>query len=257
MIKNDSFGNYSHSNVSGQQPSYDPMKLKSFVTFNLYVGAATVIISIIFNFYILLAFIKRRRLITPFTVQIFNFVTINIVTLLVEGPLNIATFLNPHLFTIKPFCSVYKFGAWTFPSIALLQQMAIGFDRWLALLKPVWYRQKTVKFGVHVTLGLITYYFLLYLPLFIADCLHSRYIPVGARCDVHNVFVYYQIAVRLLTYYLPLCFTYVSYPILLIMVRHRRRKIVASATRGGKSTQVIKKTFWWSSITVSHPIFPK
>ncbi|OQV17387.1 hypothetical protein BV898_08492 [Hypsibius exemplaris] len=234
-----SHGNLSNSSI-GNIPHYDPMRLRSFVTFNLYVGALTVVLSILFNFYIILAFVRRPRLITSFTIQILNFVIIEFVTLIIEGPLNIATFLNPRLFTLKPFCAIYKFGAWTFPSLALLQQMAIGLDRWLALLAPVWYRQKTVAFGVKVTVGLCGSYFLLYLPLFIADVIHTSTVAVGARCDIHRVFVSYQIVVRMITYYLPLFFTYVSYPILLGMIRCRQRRIASSAnTRTDKTSMFV------------------
>ena len=210
--------------------------LPQLVTFCTYTGALTVLLSLFFNFLVLVTFFRRPRLITPFTVQCLNFVIIQLLTMLFDGPLNIAFTLNRRLFYNPTFCAFFKFGAWTFPALALLQQMAIGLDRWSAFLAPVWYRTKTIKHGVVVTLFIVAYYLVLYLPLFVIDT--ATGVPAGKRCEFHHAAVPYQVFVRSVTYYLPLAFMYVSYPCLLCLLRKRRlAKIHAMPMRASKCGQ--------------------
>ena len=194
--------------------------LPGLVTFCTYAGSITVFLSIIFNMLVVAAFFRRPRLITPFTVQFLNFVIILSVELLFDGPLNVLLVLNHDLFYNPVFCALYKFGAWTFPSLALLQQVAIGMDRWSALLRPHWHRAKTLGYGVRLTLSLALFYFSLYLPLFVVDTVAGA--PATVRCDIHHALQGYQVFVRMATYYFPLCFVYISYPLLLLAIRRRR-----------------------------------
>ncbi|OQV14609.1 hypothetical protein BV898_11228 [Hypsibius exemplaris] len=228
-------------NFSGMTFSFDVIKnnslfestsyrLPGLVTFCTYAGGLVLVLSILFNLLVILAFFRRPRLITSFTIQFLNFVIILLLTLLFDGPLNILCTLDSTLFFNPIFCALYKFGAWTFPSLALLQQMAIGLDRWSAMLAPVWHRTKTVRYGINVTMALVAYYLVLYLPLFAVDTVRGA--PDGKRCDYHHALRQYQVFVRIATYYLPLGFTYVSYPVLLVLLRKRRNgQIQAAAAR--------------------------
>ena len=208
----------------------DAYRLPGLVTFCTYAGGVILFLSVCFNFLVVMAFFRRPRLITSFTIQFLNFVIISLLTLLYDGPLNILCSIDNRLFFHPIFCAFYKFGAWTFPSIGLLQQMAIGIDRWTALLAPVWHRTKTVKYGIRMTLWIVLYYLTLYMPLFVVDTVTGP--PMGMRCDYHHAMRQYQVFVRTATYYLPLSFTYVSYPCLLILLRKRRNgQIQAAAAR--------------------------
>lgn len=202
--------------------------LPGLVTFASYAGTLILALSVCFDCLIVATFFRhRRRLITPFTVQFLNFVLLQLLLMLYDGPLNVMSHLDRDALLDPVFCGFFKFGAWTFPSLALLQQMAIGMDRWSALLVPVWYRTKTIRYGVRVTVVLVVFYFALYLPLFIADTMAG--VAAGQRCDLHHTLGYYQVVVRVATYYIPLCFTYVSYPLLLLALRNRRTSQIQDA----------------------------
>ncbi len=221
--------------IPGQYNNSLAYRLPALVTFATFAGLLTLILSVFFDLLIVGAFFRNPRLITPFTVQFLNFIVIQLVLLLYHGPLNIISHLDLTVFLNPTFCAFFKFGAWTFPSLTLLQQMIIGMDRWSALLSPVWYRAKKVKHGVRVTAGWVAFYLILYLPLFVIDTVTG--VPAGQRCDIHHVMESYQVVVRVVTYYLPLCFTYVSYPALLIALRKRKNnaQIHAAVIKTSKS----------------------
>ena len=165
--------------------------LLGLVTFCTLAGTITVFLFIIYNMLVVAAFFRRPRLITPFTVQFLNFVIILSVELFFDGPLNVLLFLNHDLFYNPGFCAFYKFGAWTFPSLAWLQQVVIGMDRWSALLRPHWHRAKTVGYDVRLTLSLAMSYFSPYLPLFVVDTVAG--VPDTVRCDIHHALQSYQV----------------------------------------------------------------
>ena len=229
-----------NSSLTDQRNTPLGYHLPGLVTFATYAGVLTLCLSLFFDFLILIAFFRRPRLITPFTIQFLNSVLIQLFLMLYDGPLSIASHINRNLLRNPIFCAIFKLGAWTFPSLALLQQMVIGADRWSALLAPVWYRGKTVRYGIQITLSMVVFYLVLYLPLFIADTVTG--VPVGQRCDIHHTLGYYRIVVRVLTYYFPLCFTYVSYPLLLMTLRKRRNaQIHAAVIRTSEcSTRVVQ-----------------
>ena len=189
-----------------------------------YVGIALTALAIMVNFAVLLTFsLYPRHLITPFTIHVVNMAIINFINAAVYQPLHLAVTLNRDLFRgNQPFCSTLKYLQWTTIGMTAFQQCVICIDRWLALLRPLWYRQKTIRFGLFATLVAFTYHQMWYLPLFIADV---AIITVGPRdfCYMTKAWPVYESVARIAGLLLPEVILTITYPFLLYLVYKQRR----------------------------------
>ena len=117
-----------------------------------------IIAAILIDIEILLTFVRRPRLITPFSIYVVNVIVINLVTATVYDPIMLQRNLNREWFRGNPsICGTYKYLQWTTISLSALQHCIICGDRWLAVLRPAWYRRKTVSFGVKAVLVALIY----------------------------------------------------------------------------------------------------
>ena len=157
--------------VSGfQQGNMTWYQLPKLITTGAYCSSGLVFAGIFLGIVILLTFIRRPRLITPFTIYVLNLTAINLITAATYDVMMLLRVLHRERFRGNvAFCGAYKYMQWTTLGACSMQHFIICVDRWLALLRPNWYRTKTVRFGVRMTLAAFVYQQLWYLPMFALD----------------------------------------------------------------------------------------
>ena len=196
-----------------------PSIFKATIT---YISLIVIVVAIFLDLCIVFAFLQKPRLLTPFNVHILSLTIQELLCAILVNPLIIQQNLFRDLYMTNPaHCAFQKYIEWTFGSLMLLQHDIICLDRWLALLRPTWYRTKTARFGVAATFCAVAYQQTWYLPLFVWDTRTVR--PVGTICRVTTALPGYQLAVRVATHFLPELLVFVSYPLLLYRVRRLRR----------------------------------
>ncbi|GAU94534.1 hypothetical protein RvY_06290 [Ramazzottius varieornatus] len=184
----------------------------------------TVLLATCFNIFILTTFAKFPKLLTPFTIHTVNLIIIDILGSLIYAPIHGLRSINRDLFRVTPLCSAHNYLHWVFPALALSQHAIICLDRWLALVAPVYYRQrKTVTSGIVATLCAVVYINAWLLPVFIADYYHEK--PPGEYCDNMRTWPLYRTVVRITTAFIPQGIMYFSYPVLTWLISKRRSKV--------------------------------
>ena len=163
--------------VSGfQQGNMTWYQLPKLITTAVYCSSGLVFAGIFLGIVILLTFIRRPRLITPFTIYVLNLTAINLITAATYDVMMLLRVLHRERFRGNvAFCGAYKYMQWTTLGACSLQHFIICVDRWLALLRPNWYRTKTVWFGVRATLAAFVYQQLWYLPMFALDIMQVNF----------------------------------------------------------------------------------
>ncbi|OQV24207.1 hypothetical protein BV898_02154 [Hypsibius exemplaris] len=169
-----------------------------------YLRIPVILIGVLANIEILITFIRRPCLITPFTIHILNLAVINLFTAALYEPFAIARYFYREISVgNRGLCGLVKYCQWTTGIMARLQHCLICFDRWLAIIFPIWYRQKKVSFGVKATLLALLYHHIWYLPLFITDLAQGIVTPT-TDCGFTLVLPQYQTVVRFTTTYIPI-----------------------------------------------------
>lgn len=136
--------------------------------------------AVIIDIFFITVFIRRPRLVTPFSIHILNLTILELLFILLLQPLDLLHNLDDSVYSRNlANCAYMKYVQWS-SSLVHLQYAVICLDRWLAILAPLWYRTKTPLFGVQATLCAVVYQQAWYLPLFIADTVHAR--PPGSYC---------------------------------------------------------------------------
>ncbi|OQV24125.1 hypothetical protein BV898_02077 [Hypsibius exemplaris] len=191
-----------------------------------YLRIPFVLIGVLANIEILITFIRRPRLITPFTIYILNLAIINLSSALVYEPFAIVRYFYREVsIGNKALCGFVKYCQWTTDGITRLQHGLICFDRWLAVLLPTWYRLKPVSFGVKVTLLALLYHQIWYIPLLIVDQVQGVVTPT-TDCGFTLVLPQYQMVVRTMTMYIPFTVLFGSYPLLFYKILKRRHLVI-------------------------------
>ena len=187
-------------------------------------GVAAVIAQLT-NVGILATFLFHRHLITPFIIHIVNLIAINTILLFIYIPLVLPRplmhkFLNEN----RLACAFMQYAMYGVAFINVLQDLVICCDRWLAYLRPIWYRNKKTKnFGIIGTMIAIAYFHLWYLPLNILNYTMPADVRAVLGCNTTPYVTYRQI-MMLAICYLPAPLLYGSFPMLLMLVRRRRRR---------------------------------
>ncbi|OWA52089.1 hypothetical protein BV898_16552 [Hypsibius exemplaris] len=162
------------------------IKVTTYGGFILTVAACLIYLEIV------IAFVRNRNLITPFSIHIVSMVAINLITTAVYDPIMLTRNLSREMFRGNySLCGLYKYLQWTTMSLSALQHGIICVDRWLAIVLPNWYRTKTIRFGVFSTVTVVVYQQLWYLPLFLTDVLLPRIGP-DDLCDYTKALLGYQ-----------------------------------------------------------------
>ncbi|OQV25658.1 hypothetical protein BV898_00593 [Hypsibius exemplaris] len=215
-------------------------KLPTFIRVTTYTGCVILFLATLFNILILVTFLRRpRRLIKPFTIHVVNNSCLEILTGALFCPMFLYRNFDREIYRQNGYCAAYKYLNWTMPAMLLLQHGIIITDRWLAILKPMWYREKkTVGFGVKSTIGVFVYLQVWFLPLFVADTISPK-IP-GQYCDDTAAWPRYQLVVRLMSSVVPVVLMDFSYPFLVFMVWKRKTAQIhtgAASGRGGRTAR--------------------
>ena len=127
-------------------------------------------------------------------------------------------FMSTKKINIFSVCGFFKYTSGTLPSLSILQHTIICLDRWLAIRRPLWYRTKTVKFGVLATLSAFVYQQALFLPVYIGDITS----PANQSCTVPQILSTHRVVTRFFTDQLPISFILFSYPMLLLEIWRRK-----------------------------------
>jgi 7 transmembrane receptor (rhodopsin family) len=214
-------------------------KLPLFIKLTTFCGCAVVLSATVLNLIVLITFLRRPRLITSFTIHVVNNTILEIIAASVFSPMFLYRNLDREIYRQNVYCAMYKYLNWTLPSMLLLQHAIISLDRWLAILAPLWYRdKKTTNMAIAATIGAFLYVQLWFIPLFIADTLRPKL--TGTFCDNTASWPRYQLAVRLATAILPVVLMDLSYPFLIFMVwKHTRPQVHAEPLVQNKT---VKKT---------------
>ncbi|OQV12432.1 hypothetical protein BV898_13308 [Hypsibius exemplaris] len=197
-------------------------------------GVGITSLACVLNLAILVVFYRGpRRLINPFSIHVINMTIINLLYAAINDPFALANLLHREAYYgNKYFCGAYNFFQWTLQiSMPGHQQLIICFDRWLALLVPVWYRTKTVKFGMTATLISLAYTLAWYLPIFITDITYTETMVIAypmRYCTYIKTLMGYQLVARFALTYVPRTLLVVLTPGLLYMVWKRRRKVLST-----------------------------
>ncbi|OQV12901.1 hypothetical protein BV898_12823 [Hypsibius exemplaris] len=201
-----------------------------------YIALIVIILAVFLDLCIIMAYVRRPRLLTAFNVHILLLTVQELLCAVLANPIVIQQNLSRNVYMTNPaHCSYQKYIEWTFGSLMLLQHDVICLDRWLALLRPSWYRTKTARFGVTATLCAFVYQQTWYLPLFVAEMM--REIVPDSICRTTVALPAYQLVVRIATHFLPELFVFLSYPMLLWRVwklrktRFHRLKTVRRGSR--------------------------
>ncbi|OQV17103.1 hypothetical protein BV898_08819 [Hypsibius exemplaris] len=184
------------------------------------ITAPFVAVNICMNVAIITTFLKRRRLITPFTVNIMALSFIGIIHGLVFYPqVTVRPIFDNWL--NQPFsCAVFQYTMWVIPALTLMQDVVICLDRWVALLAPMWYRSDNkLKYSLMATAIVIVWVHVWYLPLNILN-FHT---PMAARfgCD-STIYPVYRLVVGTMVTSIPQLLAYGSYVVLLGLLWRRR-----------------------------------
>ena len=222
--------NQSLPNLTLTDSPFDAIAQFTFPTLikvTTYIMICIVVTAVLLDLAILITFARHsHRLITPFTVHVVNMTVINLLVGALSEPLMYYRNLDREAFRGNvPLCSAFKYLQWSARSWSSLEHCIICGDRWLALLHPIWYRSKTVSFGMKATLLAVLYQQTWYLPLFISDVLH---VTDGDLCDFTAALMSYQHVTRATTFLLPQALLFLSYPFLVHKIRQRTRTMHAT-----------------------------
>ena len=145
-------------------------RLPLFIEMITFCGCAVVLVATLFNLAVVVTFARRPRLITTFTVNVLNNSVLGIFAAAVFSPMFLYRNLDREIYRHKGYCAVYKYLNWTLPSMLLMQHVIICKDRWMAILRPVWYRERqSVRMGFVSTGVAFLYVQVWYLPIFVTD----------------------------------------------------------------------------------------
>ncbi|OQV12415.1 hypothetical protein BV898_13291 [Hypsibius exemplaris] len=190
-----------------------------------YISLVVQVAAFLINASIILVYIRRPGLLKPFNVHFFILLIEDVFCGILLGSLQLQKHLLPGAidFTTRAACSYSKYTQWTAASWMLLQHVVICLDRWLALLRPNWYRTKTIKFGVLAAVFAVTFQMTLYLPLFLTDYYIVK--PAGMDCRITWALPNYQVFVRVVTMYIPQLIIFLSYPLFLFTLWFRHGRV--------------------------------
>ena len=171
----------------------------SVVTYTMVVAN---VLAVILNAAVLVTFIRRRRqLITPFGIHIFNTTLISLLAALTINPLVLYRSVKGNAFRgNSAMCGVYNYCLYSIFAASFDQNCIICLDRWLALVRPTWYRTKTIRFGITCALVALLYNQLIFLPLFIAEVVSYQSRDSSFVCNIVSWPIYRVVREFLMTY---------------------------------------------------------
>ncbi|OWA49809.1 hypothetical protein BV898_14344 [Hypsibius exemplaris] len=174
----------------------------------------------ILNSWVLSIFLRNlRRHVTPFTVYVLMNTILEMAMTASVAVTSVPQVIRRGVYLKPSWCDFFKYASWTLPSLLIILHSVICLDRWLALLRPLWYRTKTIKFGLCATFVGFLYHQLWYLPAFIIDSLKER--RPNQTCDTAITAITYRAVVKVFTDVLPEAAIVCSYPFLLYRVWRR------------------------------------
>ncbi|OWA55707.1 hypothetical protein BV898_20095, partial [Hypsibius exemplaris] len=92
-----------------------------------------------------------RRHVTPFTVYVLMNTILEMAMTASVAVTSVPQVIRRGVYLKPSWCDFFKYASWTLPSLLIILHSVICLDRWLALLRPLWYRTKTIKFGLCAT----------------------------------------------------------------------------------------------------------
>ncbi|OQV24164.1 hypothetical protein BV898_02114 [Hypsibius exemplaris] len=196
-----------------------------------YCGFAINAVAGLLNLFIMVVFLRCPRLITAFTVHVVSMTATNLGVCVMQFMLLVINVNTVVMFEGRVFCGFFKYFIWTMTSINALQQCVLCADRWLAVLWPFWYRNKSVSSGVKTSLAVFVVQQSIFLPLFVADMLKMKAQDTPRNYCVTTAWSSYQLVVRNVTFLAPEGFLIVNYPLLLGLIWKRRRNRLRSLRR--------------------------
>ncbi|OWA55309.1 hypothetical protein BV898_19692 [Hypsibius exemplaris] len=106
----------------------------------------------ILNSWVLSIFLRNlRRHVTPFTVYVLMNTILEMAMTASVAVTSVPQVIRRDFYLKPSWCDFFKYASWTLPSLLIILHSVICLDRWLALLRPLWYRTKTIKFGLCAT----------------------------------------------------------------------------------------------------------
>ncbi|GAU94749.1 hypothetical protein RvY_06471 [Ramazzottius varieornatus] len=245
MFTFSNFSNISQGVTVNQTAHYDlesddvpcmPSLLKHLFT---PIGAVAKLFAACLNLSIVFTFFKVRRLITPFTIHVVNLILIDLGSVLTLGPMLIYREYDSTFLHYTPFCALYQYFTWIVTALIVLQHTIICVDRWLALYAPIVYREKKIYHGVAATIFVIGYFHAWFLPMFVNDVSWDAAESFESGrwlrrlCDAPRPRPYLFVAITMI-FWIPEFFVYCSYPLILHLIRRRRKKLTV---QGGTITR--------------------
>ncbi|OQV23809.1 hypothetical protein BV898_02161 [Hypsibius exemplaris] len=170
---------------------------------------------------VLVAFFRRRSLITHFTVHILSLSVINIIHGLGYWPQAAARPFTDQWLKAPFVCAIFQYFIWITPIMTIMQDLVICGDRWVAFLAPVWYHShRSIQSALCGTVIVIVWSHGWVIPLNILNYITPMALRQG--CD-GTAYPVYRTIVFAMIGYVPEVLVYGSYPILLALLWQRQR----------------------------------
>ncbi|OQV25598.1 hypothetical protein BV898_00534 [Hypsibius exemplaris] len=207
-----------------------------------YIFILICIATLLFNCVVLAAFTKNSNLRTPFNVYIISLVIANLLQACFDLPFTVYSELHPSWELGRIGCNFYLYAKWTFSAAVRNTHSVISLNRIWALFFPISYRHyHTRSMAIWLCLGSWLYVHIFLLPGLVMDAQFYR-VDDGS-CQVNTTSQRaWALPTQIVLYNSSVFIVGVSYPIIWLKVRERRKIDARRNTIHTKTNTIEMKT---------------